>query len=235
MRFLNDEMGLVSCRSNNAETQNLGDNFAGLARAVHAIIGKQVGRHALGVERAEAGFVEKEGAASHGHAAGEQNFDWGIEPEDRDSSRPQKFGAAGLRVGSATESQNRALLELGSAAQSSAELVGFQLPEECLAKALEDLRNGQTRRFLNAVVQIDKMPGKLPRQERTHGRLAGTHEAGEAKNRQTREAARRGYTCQLKEKRETSISLQDSNCTTVGGEFDFCETRTKSSEDVSEP
>src|SRR5215469_9339293 len=129
MRFLNDEMGLVSCRSNNAETQNLGDNFAGLARAVHAIIGKQVGRHALGVERAEAGFIAKEGAASHGHAAGEQNFDRGIEPEDRDSSRPQKFGAARLSVSATAESKNSALLELRGAAERGAELVGFELAE----------------------------------------------------------------------------------------------------------
>ena len=179
-------MRLVSTRSNNAETQNLGDNLGRFSGAVNTIASKLVGGQALSVEGAEAGLVTEQRTPSHGHAAGKQNFDGGIQPKDRNASSAEKLGAAGLRVSSATERKNGSLFEFGSAAERGAELVGFELAEIGLPQAFENLRDGEAGRFLDAVVEIDKTPGKLARQERANGGLTGTHEAGEAKNRHTR-------------------------------------------------
>src|SRR2546429_2689951 len=69
--------------------------------------------------------------------------------------RAQKLGAAGLRVGAATERQDRSLLKLASAADCRAKLVRFELAEECLAEALEDLRDGEAARLFDALVEIE--------------------------------------------------------------------------------
>src|SRR6266576_3285452 len=180
-------MGLVSSRSNNAEAQDLRHNFGGFTGAFHPMVGKLVGGQALGVKRAETGLVSEQRPAGHGQAPGEQNLDGGIEPKNGDTGRAQKLGAAGLRVGAATERQDRSLLKLASAADCRAKLVRFELAEECLAEAL---------------VEIDKAPRELPREERTNGSLAGTHEAGERNNRHARsKAARSRCSCHAKEAR----------------------------------
>src|SRR5882762_9645826 len=59
-RFLNKEMRLVSAGSNNAAAENFRDDLGGFAGAVNAIVGELIGRQALGVERAEAGFIAEE-------------------------------------------------------------------------------------------------------------------------------------------------------------------------------
>src|SRR5207245_9036896 len=115
---------------------------------------------------------------SHGQAPGEQNLDGGIEPKNGDTDRAQKLGAAGLRVGAATERQDRSLLKLASAADCRAKLVRFELAEECLAEALEDLRDGEAARLFDALVEIDKAPSELPGEERTNGSVAGRHDSG---------------------------------------------------------
>src|SRR6266566_3525627 len=178
-------MGLVSSRSNNAEAQDLRHNFGGFTGAFHPMVGKLVGGQALGVKRAVTGLVSEQRPAGHGQAPGEQNL-----------------GAAGLRVGAATERQDRSLLKLASAADCRAKLVRFELAEECLAEALEDLRDGEAARLFDALVEIDKAPRELPREERTNGSLAGTHEAGERNNRHARsKAARSRCSCHAKEAR----------------------------------
>jgi hypothetical protein len=195
-------MGLVSSRSNNAEAQDLRHNFGGFTGAFHPMVGKLVGGQALGVKRAETGLVSEQRPAGHGQAPGEQNLDGGIEPKNGDTGRAQKLGAAGLRVGAATERQDRSLLKLASAADCRAKLVRFELAEECLAEALEDLRDGEAARLFDALVEIDKAPRELPREERTNGSLAGTHEAGERNNRHAgSKAARSRCSCHAKEAR----------------------------------
>src|SRR5205807_341275 len=80
--------------------------------------------------------------------------------------------------------------------------VRLELAEECLAEALEDLRDGEAARLFDALVEIDKAPRELPREERTNGSLAGTHEAGERNNRHARsKAARSRCSCHAKEAR----------------------------------
>src|SRR5438105_11964210 len=116
-RFLNDEMRLVSSRSNNAEAEKLSDDFGGLAGAVYALVGKLIGREALCVEGAEASLVAEKGPAGHGHTAGKQDFDGRIEPKNGNASGAQKLRTPGLRVGSATESQHGRLFESGGAAR----------------------------------------------------------------------------------------------------------------------
>jgi hypothetical protein len=128
-RFLNDEMRLVSARSNNAEAEDLRNDFGGFAGAVHALVGKLVGREPLCVERAEASFVAKKGPACHGHAAGKKNLHRGIEPKNGYALRTEKLGAARLRIGPPAKGEDGSFLELGGAAKRGAKLVGFKLAE----------------------------------------------------------------------------------------------------------
>src|SRR6266446_6607385 len=89
-RFLHQQMRGVSTGSNNAATQNFGDNLSRFAGAVHAVISKLIRGKTLGVERAEAAFIAEERTAGHGHAARKKNFDGRIQPQhgkDRKSTR----------------------------------------------------------------------------------------------------------------------------------------------------
>src|SRR5215472_16469095 len=196
-------MGLVSSGGNNAEAQNVGHNVDGFTGAFHPIVGQPVGGQALGVKRPETGLVSEQRPAGHGHATGEQNFHGGIEPKNRDAGRAQKLGAAGLRVGAPTQGQDGSLFKLGSAPERRAKLARFELAEEWLAKALEDLRDGEAGSFFDALVEVDKAPRELAREERTNGGIAGTHEAGERKNRHARRgAARSRRSCHTNEARK---------------------------------
>jgi hypothetical protein len=172
-------MCFVSARSNNAAAEDFSDNLRGLTGTVDTIVSKLIRGKTLRMESAEAGFVTKERAAGHGHAAREQDFDGRIEPEDGGTGGAEKLRAAGLGIGAPTESEDRAFLEFGSAAESRAELIGFHLAESRFAEALENLRNGEASRFFDALVKIDETPGELASQESSDGGFAGTHEAGE--------------------------------------------------------
>jgi len=176
-------MRRVSTRCNNAAAQDFRDNLGWFAGAVHAVVGKLIGREALGVESAEAGFVAEKRTAGHGHAARKENFDGRIQPQNGSSSGAQKIGAALLRVSAATEGENRTFFQLHGAAERGAELVRLDLAESEFAKAFEYLRNGEARGSLDEVIEIDKVPGELPREERANGGFAGTHKTGQAQNR----------------------------------------------------
>jgi len=186
-------MRLVSTGSNKAAAENFCDHLRGFGGAVDAIVRELIGRQPLLVECAETGFVAKERAAGHGHAAGKKNLERGIQPEDGSAGSAEELGAAGLRVSAAAEGEDGALLVLGSAAQGGAELIGFHLAESRFAEALEDFRNGEAGGFFDAFIEIDKTPGELTGEERADGGLAGTHESGEAKDvdARLREAQRR--------------------------------------------
>src|SRR5690242_12555002 len=230
-------MRLVSTKSNKAKTEDFGDDFARYTRGVDAIVSKTVGGQALRMKRAEAGLVAKERTAGHGHTAREKNFDRSVKPENLYAGGAEKFGAAGLRVGPAAESDNRAFFGLGSAAESGAELVRFDLAEGRLTEALKNLRNGETGGFLDAIVQIDESPGKLASEQSANSGLAGTHESGDAENRGAGgNPTRRRRSGHRKEARkpvsERLIALQDTNCTTVGREFDFGEAGAHRAEDA---
>jgi len=173
----------VSSGCNNTAAQNFRDDLGRFAGAVHAVISELIGREALGVERAEAGFVAEKRAAGHSHATRKQNFDGRIQPQNRNARSAQKIGAARLRVSAAAERENGAFLQFRGAAEGGAKLICFDLAESRLAEAFEDLGNREAGGFFDAVIEIDKAPGKLPRQERANGGFAGTHEAGETQNR----------------------------------------------------
>ena len=103
-------MRLVSSRSN-PEAQDVSRDFGGFAGAVNAIVGKLVRRQPLCVEGAEARFVPEQGASRHGHAAGKQDLDGGVEPKNGNARGTQEFRTSRLRVGTATKSKDGALLE----------------------------------------------------------------------------------------------------------------------------
>jgi len=174
-------MRLVSTGSNNATAEDFGDDLRGLRGAIDAIVCELIGRQALRVKRAEAVFVAEERAAGHSHAAGKQDFERGIQPKNGSASSAEKFGAAGLRVSAATEGEDGAFLMFGGAAEGGAELIGFNLAESGFTEALEDFGDGEAGGFLDAVIEIDKTPGELTREERADSSLAGTHKSGEAK------------------------------------------------------
>jgi len=176
-------MRRVSTRCNNAAAQDFRDNLGWFAGAVHAVVGKLIGREALGVESAEAGFVAEKRTAGHGHTARKENFDGRIQPQDGSAGSAQKIGAARLRVSAAAEGENGAFFQLHGAAERSAELVRFDLAESEFAEAFEYLGNGETGGSFDAVIEIDKVPGEVLREERANGGLAGTHKTGQAKNR----------------------------------------------------
>ena len=128
-------MGFAAGAGDNSEAQDFGDRLRGIDGAVDAVVGELIGRQTLGVEGAKTGFVAEERAASHGHATAQQDFRWGVEPEDGNACGAKKFGAAGLRVGAATEGENYAGLIFRGAAQGGAELIGFELAERRFAEA----------------------------------------------------------------------------------------------------
>src|SRR5260370_32000124 len=135
------------------------------------MIGLLVGRQALGMERAETGLIAEERAVRHGHAAREQGFDRRIEPNDRHADGAEKFERAGLRISAATEGKDERFFQLYSAAERGAQLVRLDLAECCFAESLENFRNAQACGFLDAIVQINEMPGELARQERADSGL----------------------------------------------------------------
>ena len=173
----------VSTRCNNAAAQDFRDNLGWFAGAVHPVVSKLIRRKTLRVESAEAGFVAEKRTAGHGHAARQENFDGRIQPQNGSSGSAQKIGAALLRVSAATEGENGAFFELRSATERSAELVRFDLAESEFAESFENLGNGKAGGSFNAVIEIDKMPGEVPREEGANGGFARTHKTGQAQNR----------------------------------------------------
>src|SRR4029077_12721731 len=139
-RFLNEEMRFISAGSNNAAAENLRDDLGGFAGAVNAIVGELIGRQALNVERAEAGFIAEERAAGHGHATREEDVERRVQPEDRSVRSAKEIRTTGLRVSSPTEGEDGAFFVFGGATECGAELIGFNLAESRLAEAFEDLR-----------------------------------------------------------------------------------------------
>ena len=167
---------------NDAAAKNFGNDLRRLAGAIDAKIGRLIGRKALRMELPEAGFIAKERAAGHGHAASEKNFNGRIEPEDRDGGGAKKLRAALLSVRAAAESEDCAFAEFTDAAEGGAELIGFQLAEGRLAVALEELRDGNAGGGFDAVIEIDEAPAELAGEESADSGFAGTHESGEGKD-----------------------------------------------------
>jgi hypothetical protein len=184
--LLHNEVSVAPEGRNNSTAENFCNDAGRFAGTVDAVVGLLIGRQTLRVKGAKAGLVSKKRAAGHGHAAGQQNIEGGVQPDDGDAGCAQKLRRARLRVGAAAEGEDRGFLVLQRAAQSCTELVGFELPKCGLAEPFENLGNAKTRRLFDAVVQIDEAPSQLAGQERADGGLAGAHEAGQAKNLQSR-------------------------------------------------
>ena len=165
--------------------EDFGDDAGGFAGAVDAMVGELIGGKALSVECAEAGLVAEERATGHSHAAGEEDFGGGVEPNDRDAGGAEEFGGAGLGVGASAEGENDRFFQLLGATESSAELIGFHLAKGEFAKALENFRDTQAGRFFDAIIEIDKAPGELAGEESADSSFAGAHEAGEGEDLRT--------------------------------------------------
>src|SRR5260370_42660525 len=118
-----------------------------------------MGRGGLGGGGAEPGFAPENGWAGHGHARRKQNFNGGIQPQNRDGGSAQKIWAAWLCVGAAAECQNRAFSQLRGAAERGAKLIRFDLAESRFAEAFENFRNREASGSFDAVIEIDKAPG----------------------------------------------------------------------------
>jgi len=173
-----------------AAAKDLGDDASRFSGTVDAIIGELIRRKALRVKRTKAGFVAEKRTASHGRAAGEKDLDWRIEPKDSDTGVAKEVRAACLRIGAAAKSEDGALLELGGASESGAQLIGFELAKGRFTVTFEELRDGDAGGFLNAVVEIDETPSELSSEQVADGGLAGTHESGESEDR---DALRSGH------------------------------------------
>ena len=180
MWFFDEEMSVWVSAGKDAETQNIGDDLGGFARAVHAEVGKLIRGKALGVERAKTRFVAEERAAGHGHAAGEKSFDRRIEPDDWNTLRFQEFWRAGLGVGSATEGEHGGFAGFERAAQGGAELRGFEQAERWFAVAFEEFADFKASGVFDAIVKIDEAPRKLAGELGADGGFAGAHEASKS-------------------------------------------------------
>src|SRR5260370_19337665 len=180
------EVSAASERGDNSTAEKFCNDAGGFAGTVDAVVGLLIGRQTLRVKGAKAGLVAKQRAAGHGHTAGQQNVEGGVQPDDGDAGGAQKLRRTGLRVGTDAELENCSFLVLQRAAQSCTKLIGFHLPAYGLAPAFEDFRNAKTRCLFNAVVQIDEAPSQLAGEQRADGGLAGAHEAGQAKHLHSR-------------------------------------------------
>jgi len=167
-------------KTQDAAAENFGDNGSGIAGAVDAEIGELVGGEALGVQRAEAGFVAEQRAAGHGHATSKENFYGSVEPDHGDAGVAQKFRSARLGIGAAAESKDCGFTELDGSTESGAQLISFELAEGRFAVAFEKFRNGNAGGGFDTLVKIDEAPAELTRQTSAHSAFAGAHEAGEA-------------------------------------------------------
>jgi hypothetical protein len=156
--LLHNEVSVATEGRNNSTAENFCNDAGRFAGTVDAVVGLLIGRQTLGVKGAKAGFVSKQRAAGHGHAASQQNIEGGVQPNDGDAGCAQKLRRAGLRVGAAAEGEDRGLLVLQRAAKSGTELIGFELSKCGFAQAFENLRNAKTRRLFDPVVQIDEAP-----------------------------------------------------------------------------
>jgi hypothetical protein len=187
------------------------------------MVGELIRREALSVERTKAGFIAEKRTAGHGHATREKNFDRSIEPDDWDTGIAQKFGSASLGISPAAESEDGGLSELRCTAEGGMQLLGFQLPEGGFAVALKKFRDGNAGGFLDALIQVDKAPPKLTGKAGADGGLTSAHETSETNHCSARLRASTDLDLVHDPGKRGLIALQNSNCTTVGGEFDLGE------------
>src|ERR1700758_2152505 len=189
LRFFDEEMSVGVGAGEDAKAEDVGYDEWWFTGAVHTVVGELVRRNALRVQSAKPGFVTKQRAAGHGHAAREQSFNRRIEPDDRNALRSQKFRRTRLGVSAAAECDYGRVAQFESAAEGGAEVRGFQQAEACFAMALEKFGDAQAGSVFNAVVEINEAPGELAGQLGAYSRLAGTHESGEGDNRDGRSAS----------------------------------------------
>src|SRR3974390_589905 len=141
--------------------QNFSNDGGRIAGTVHAKISELIGRDALGVKRAEAGFVLEKRTSGHRSAASEKDFDRRVEPNDRDTRIAEKLRCALLCVGASTKCENRGFAALYRATECGAKLLGFQLTAGWLAITFEELGNGDTGGFFDLFVGIAQTPAQL--------------------------------------------------------------------------
>jgi hypothetical protein len=179
LRFFDQEMSVWIGAGKDAEAQDIGDDERWFASAVHAVVGELIGRKPLRMQRAKAGFIAEKRASGHGHAAREQSFDWGVEPDDGNALRAQKIRRAGLRVSAATEREYGRFAQFECAPERGAELRGFEQTKGGFAVTFEKFGDAQAGSVFDAVIEIDETPCELAGELRADGALAGAHESGE--------------------------------------------------------
>ena len=155
------EMSVGVGAGEDAKAQDVGDDKRRFAGAVHTVVGELVGRKPLRVEGAKAGFIAKKRPAGHGHTAREQNFNWRIKPDDGDALCPQKFGRTRLSVSAPAEREYSRFAQFERSTECCAKLRGFEQAERSFTVALEEFRDAQTGSVFDAVIEVDKSPGKL--------------------------------------------------------------------------
>jgi hypothetical protein len=109
------------------------------------------------------------------------------------------------------------------------------LAKSPFAMPFEELRNGDARGCLDLLVQVHEPPAKLLRQTRANRALAGAHETGKTKDRSSRRRATRDESLTHDSGKRPLGTLQNSDCTTVGGEFDFGESLADGAEETVSP
>lgn len=177
LALFHQEMRIGIGFGEDAQAEDVGDDRGGITAAVHAKIGELVRGQALGVECAEAGFVAEERAAGHGHTAREKGFDGSVQPDDRNALGFEEFGSAVLRISAAAESENGRFAEFDRAAESGAELGGFEQAEGGFAVAIEEFGDARAGGVFDEIVEINEAPGELAGELRADGGFAGAHEA----------------------------------------------------------
>jgi len=96
----------------------------------------------------------------------------------------------------------------------------------------EELRNGDAGGGLDLLVQVNEPPAKLLRQTRANRALAGAHETGQTKDGSSRRRATRDESLAHDSGKRPLGTLQNSDCTTIGGEFDFGESLANGAEET---
>src|SRR5882724_2584353 len=152
---------MVLARANKKiETKDFRYDDGGVTGTIHTKVSKLIRRQALAMQRAKARLIAEERTAGHGHAASEQRFNRGIEPDDGNALRAQKFGSALLGVSSSAQGKHEGLLCFCCAAEDRTELLGFKRAKGGFAKTFKEFRNAQAGRFLDAVIKVNEAPGE---------------------------------------------------------------------------
>ena len=169
----------------NAEREDFFDDAQGLDVCFDAVIGKFVGRQAIGIELAKTGFVAKERAIGDVSAAREEFFDGAVKPDECSGIFAEESDIIGLRGGAAAERNDTRLLKRDGFADCFFQLLVLDLAEGGLPEFRKNRGDRGAGGFGDEFIEIDVLPTDLASEQARDGGLAAAHKASE-----TDEAAR---------------------------------------------